>query len=83
MCTGGADDFSKYRASRTAGASAEAVWREAADDGLDTITRIPLVRVVFDLDLAEAKAVMVEVEGQMSPREVIAAVDMLLTQEEV
>jgi hypothetical protein len=62
------DDFSKYEKMRDAGASAEDVYREAARDGLDTITQIRLIRAVYSLSLGEAKDVFVRAEGLAESR---------------
>jgi hypothetical protein len=56
------DDFSKYQAMRDAGSAPEEVYGEAARDGLDTITLIRLVRVVYSRSLGEAKEVWVRAE---------------------
>ena len=57
------DDFSKYKTMRHSGVSPENVYREAARDGLDTITRIRLIRSIYSLSPAQAKAVWVRAEG--------------------
>lgn len=57
------DDFSKYKSMRDSGVLPENVYREAARDGLDTITRIRLIRSVYSLSPAQAKEVWVTAEG--------------------
>ena len=57
------DDFSKYNSMRDSGVSSENVYREAAQDGLDTITRIRLIRSVYSLSPTQAKEVWVRAEG--------------------
>ena len=42
-----ADDFTKYEAMRRDGAMPEDVYRAAKEDGVDTITRIRLIRAVY------------------------------------
>jgi hypothetical protein len=50
-------EFAKYQQMRSAGATPEAIYRAAKDDGLDAVTLIRLVRAVCGLSLAEAKRV--------------------------
>jgi hypothetical protein len=51
------DDFSKYEAMRSQGATPDAIYAKAAADGLDPITLIRLVRLVCGLTLAQVKVV--------------------------
>jgi hypothetical protein len=57
------DDFSKYQSMRDSGSSPEDVYCEATRDGLDTITRIRLIRSVYSLSPTQAKEVWVRAEG--------------------
>jgi hypothetical protein len=57
------DDFTKYEKLRDAGANSKQAYLSAKADGCDQITLIRLVRKVFDLTLAQAKAVQLEAEG--------------------
>ncbi len=57
------EDFSKYKSMMDSGVSPENVYREAARDGLDTISRIRLIRSVYSLTPAQAKEVWVRAEG--------------------
>lgn len=57
------DDFRRYEAMRDAGADPQAVYRSAKADGLDWVTRIRLIRRLFDLSLVEAKEVGVIADG--------------------
>jgi hypothetical protein len=56
------DDFSKYESLKSSGASAESVYREAINDGVDAITRIRMIRRVFSLSLRDAKEILVRIE---------------------
>jgi hypothetical protein len=56
--------FKKYELMKTAGASPERVFLQAARDGIDPITRIRLIRAVFSLTLGKAKEVVVRVDGE-------------------
>ena len=56
------DDFSQYESMRDAGSSPEEVYRAATRDGLDSITRIRLIRAVYSLSLRQAKEVWVRAE---------------------
>jgi hypothetical protein len=58
------DNFTKYESMKNSGLSPEDVYREAIRDGIDTITRIRLIRVVFSLTPAQAKELMVRSEGE-------------------
>jgi hypothetical protein len=58
------DNFTRYDAMRSAGVAAVDVYRAAADDGIDAITRIRLIRIVFALSPGQAKQVMIQAEGQ-------------------
>lgn len=60
------DDFTKYEAMRNSGVASEDVYRAAMQDGLDAITRIRLIRVIYSLSLTQAKEVIVRAEGQAS-----------------
>ena len=53
-------DFSKYVAMRDRGTRAEEVFRQALQDGLDTMACLRMVRQVFHLSLIEGKAVMIQ-----------------------
>jgi len=53
-------DFSKYVAMRDRGTRAEEVFRQALQDGLDTMACLRMVRQVFHLSLIEGKAVMIK-----------------------
>ena len=59
-----ADNFSEYERMRDAGSTAEQVYRAAVRDGIDSITRIRLIRAVFSLSLGQAKEVIVRADGQ-------------------
>ncbi len=59
-----ADDFGKYESMRAGGTTAEAVYRQSIDDGIDPITRVRLIRAVFALTLGQAKDVIVRAEGE-------------------
>ena len=56
------DNFLQYESMRDAGSSPEEVYRAATRDGLDSITRIRLIRAVYSLSLREAKEVWVRAE---------------------
>lgn len=56
-------DFAKYEALRESGSSPKEVYAAAKRDGIDAITLIRMVRVVFGLDLVQAKEVAVEVDA--------------------
>jgi hypothetical protein len=58
------DDFSKYERMKEAGTSPEDVYREANRSGIDTITRIRMIRAVYSLSPREAKEVWVRAEGE-------------------
>jgi hypothetical protein len=58
-----ADDFSKYEAMRQSGSTPEEVYRAAVRDGVDSIARIRLIRVVYALSPGQAKEVIVRAEG--------------------
>lgn len=57
-----ADDFTKYEAMRNSGVSAEKVYQASVEDGVDSITRIRLIRAVYSLSPSEAKEVIVRAE---------------------
>ncbi len=63
------DDFTKYEAMRDAAVGAEDVYRAAAEDGVDAITRMRLIRAVFSLSPRQAKEVIIRAEGQASSLE--------------
>jgi hypothetical protein len=48
---------------RDSGVSPEDVYRKAARHGLDTITRIRLIRTVYSLSPTQAKEVWIRAEG--------------------
>jgi hypothetical protein len=58
------DDFTKYEKMKAAGSSPEELYREAARNGVDPITRIRLIRTVCALSPGQAKEVVVRAEGQ-------------------
>lgn len=58
------DDFTRYHVMRQSGALPEDVYRAALRDGVDSITRIRLIRVVCSLSLGEAKEVILRAEGK-------------------
>jgi hypothetical protein len=58
------DDFTKYEIMKAAGSSPEELYREAARNGVDPITRIRLIRTVCALSPGQAKEVIVRAEGQ-------------------
>lgn len=60
------DDFSKYQALKDDGKSVSEVCTIAKTSGLDQITVIRMLRQVFGLSLAEAKAVWFEVHTARS-----------------
>ena len=62
-------DFSEYVAMRDNGVRAEAVFRQARHDGLDTVTCLRMVRQVFHLSLIEGKAVMIKADTGVSLQE--------------
>ena len=57
------DDFSKYESLRRGGAPVDAAYLKAMEDGLDAITRIRLIRLVYSLTPREAKEVFNRVEN--------------------
>lgn len=59
-----ADDFTRYHAMRHSGVLPEDIYRAALRDGVDSITRIRLLRAVCSLSLREAKEVILRAEGQ-------------------
>lgn len=59
-------EFSKYRQMRESGATAAVVYTAAKHQGMDTVMRYRLLREVFDLDLAQAKEVMIVADGGAS-----------------
>lgn len=59
-------DSTPYAQLKERGASPVEVWRQAEADGLDSITRIRLVRELFGLTLVEAKAVSIEARSGSS-----------------
>jgi hypothetical protein len=63
------DDVSRYVAMRDKGACAEEVFRQARQDGLDTVACLRTVRQVFHLSLIEGKAVMIKADTGASLQE--------------
>ncbi len=59
-----ADDFSKYEAMHSSGSTPEEVYLAAVRDGVDSITRIRLIRAVCSLSPRQAKEVIVRAEGR-------------------
>ena len=57
------DDFAKYETKKREGATAEQVFRAAARDGQDIITRIRMIRKVYNLSPMQAKEVLLRAEG--------------------
>ena len=62
-------DFSKYVLMHDHGVRAEEVFRQARQDGLDTVTCLRMVRQVFHLSLIEGKAVMIKADSGVSLQE--------------
>lgn len=62
-------DLTKYAQLKGQGASATDVWLAAEADGLDQITRIFVMREVFQLSIVEAKAVSVQAQTGCSLKE--------------
>lgn len=52
------DDFLKYEKLRDEGSTPESVYNEATRDGLDSITKVRLIRGVFSLSPREAKEIV-------------------------
>lgn len=48
---------------RDAGSSAEQVYEQTVQDGIDPITRVQLIRAVFGLSAGQAKEVILRAEG--------------------
>ena len=68
--SGSMDDFTDYEALRDQGAAPCEVYEAAKVRGLDFISSILMLRSVFNLDLAGAKAVILQVDdGTEMPSE--------------
>jgi hypothetical protein len=64
------DDFTDYEALRDQGAAPDAVYEEAKANGLDFISSILMLRSVYNLDVAGAKAIIRRVdEKEVTPLE--------------
>jgi hypothetical protein len=57
------DNFLQYESMRDAGSTPEEVYRASTRDGLDSITRIRLIRAVYSMSLRQAKEVWVRAEN--------------------
>jgi ribosomal protein L7/L12 len=53
----------KYEQMRGAGASPEEIFRQVLADGLGDVAAIRTVRVLFGLDLRQAKEVLIQARG--------------------
>jgi phosphoenolpyruvate synthase/pyruvate phosphate dikinase len=63
------EDCSKYIAMRDQGVHAEEVFRQAREDGFDTVACLRIIRQIFNLSLIESKAVMIKADTGTSLRE--------------
>jgi hypothetical protein len=63
------EDCSKYIVMRDHEVHAEEVFRQARQDGFDTVVCLRIIRQVFNLSLIESKAVMIKTDTGTSLRE--------------